>query len=421
MIANRFKAPVTAFITPICKAMLSVGITANGLTVVGALGGVLSALFFFSQGEFFIGTVVVSLFALSDLFDGTLARLSQQGSTKWGALIDSTLDRITDAAICAGILVFAYSQGGMSLTVYLALTALITGSLIPYIRARAESLGIECSVGIAERAVFESLAGISYRRNGKRVQRLRINYRHVAPDVSVVELEEMVKDGLRSAMRYWCDTFRISDWSTEKTLHSTVTNNENFLFEPIEKKRGVIVAVPHAGNWDHAGAYFCAKGARVNTVAEHLKPERLFRKFLAHRERMGMNVLDLDAGVLNELEMILKDRGELVALVSDRDLSKSGIDVHFFGATARMPAGPARLAYDTGADLITAFVAYRREGIEVFFTPPITVDRAADKNREIARVTQVIASRFEDAIRKNPTSWHMQQRIFIDKDFVERP
>jgi KDO2-lipid IV(A) lauroyltransferase len=274
--------------------------------------------------------------------------------------------------------------------------------------------------GIAYK-VFESLAGISYRRNGKRVQRLRSNYRHVAPDVSAVELEEMVKDGLRSAMRYWCDTFRISDWSTEKTLQSTATNNENFLFEPIEKKRGVIVAVPHAGNWDHAGAYFCAKGARVNTVAEHLKPERLFRKFLAHRERMGMNVLDLDAGVLSELEMILKDRGELVALVSDRDLSKSGIDVHFFGATARMPAGPARLAYDTGADLITAFVAYRREGIEVFFTPPIAVDRAAEKSREIARVTQVIAARFEDAIRKNPTSWHMQQRIFIDEDFVERP
>lgn len=158
MIANRFKAPVTAFITPICKAMLSVGITANVLTVVGALGGVLSALFFFSQGEFFIGTLVVSLFALSDLFDGTLARLSQQGSTKWGALIDSTLDRITDAAICAGILVFAYSEGEMSLTVYLALTALITGSLIPYIRARAESLGIECSVGIAERA--ERLIGL---------------------------------------------------------------------------------------------------------------------------------------------------------------------------------------------------------------------------------------------------------------------
>ena len=80
-----------------------------------------------------------------------MARLSEQGSTKWGALIDSTLDRITDAAICAGILVYAYSEEKMSLTVYLSLSALITGSLIPYIRARAESLGIDCSVGIAER------------------------------------------------------------------------------------------------------------------------------------------------------------------------------------------------------------------------------------------------------------------------------
>ena len=274
--------------------------------------------------------------------------------------------------------------------------------------------------GIAYKA-FENLAGISYRRNGKRVQRLRINYRHVATDVTPDELEEMVKEGLRSAMRYWCDTFRISDWSSERIINSTQAHNEDFLFEPVKAKRGVIVAVPHAGNWDHAGAYFCAKGARVNTVAEHLKPEKLFRKFLAHRERMGMHVLDLDAGVLKELEMILKDRGELVALVSDRDLSKSGIDVNFFGATARMPAGPARLAFDTGADLITAFVAYRRGGIEVFFTSPIAVDRAAEKSREIARVTQVIAARFEDAIRKDPTSWHMQQRIFIGEDFVERP
>jgi CDP-diacylglycerol--glycerol-3-phosphate 3-phosphatidyltransferase len=152
MIANRFKAPVTAFITPICKGMLAIGITANGLTVIGALGSVISSLYFFSHGDFFIGTLVVSLFALSDLFDGTLARLSEQGSTKWGALIDSTLDRITDAAICAGILVYAYNENKESLTVYLALAALVTGSLIPYIRARAESLGIDCSVGIAERA-----------------------------------------------------------------------------------------------------------------------------------------------------------------------------------------------------------------------------------------------------------------------------
>lgn len=269
-------------------------------------------------------------------------------------------------------------------------------------------------------ALFELMAKVAYRRNGKRVQRLRSNYEIVIPHITPNERESFVRSGLSSAMRYWCDTFRISDWSIEKTLHSTRANNEELLFSPLQENRGVIVAVPHAGNWDHAGAYFCAKGARVNTVAEHLKPERLFRKFLAHRERMGMRVLDLNAGVLDDLRTILLQERELVALVADRDLSRSGINVRFFDKIARMPAGPAILAYDTDADLITAFVAYREHGIEVFFTPPIKVNRQAERSVEIARLTQVIASRFEDAIRKDPISWHMQQRIFIDESFVER-
>jgi KDO2-lipid IV(A) lauroyltransferase len=268
--------------------------------------------------------------------------------------------------------------------------------------------------------LFEQIANIAYRRNGKRVQRLRSNYEIVITDVSSNDREVLVRKGISSAMRYWCDTFRISDWSTEKIVSSTRAINEHFLFDPIREKRGVIVAVPHAGNWDHAGAYFCAKGARDNTVAEHLKPERLFRKFLAHRERMGMRVLDLNAGVLDDLRNILRDERELVALVADRDLSRSGIDVRFFGKVARMPAGPAILAFETEADLITAYVVYRKDGIEVSFTPPIKVNREADRSREVSRITQVIAGRFEDAIRNDPASWHMQQRIFIDENFVER-
>jgi CDP-diacylglycerol---glycerol-3-phosphate 3-phosphatidyltransferase len=151
MIQNRFKAPVTALITPSCRFLLRIGITANWLTFIGALGSSISALYFFSRGDFFLGTILVSLFALSDLFDGTMARLSEQGTTKWGALIDSTLDRATDAAIYAGVISYAISSDNTNLAL-LALLALITGVLIPYIRAKAESLGIACSVGIAERA-----------------------------------------------------------------------------------------------------------------------------------------------------------------------------------------------------------------------------------------------------------------------------
>jgi len=151
MIQNRFKAPVTALITPSCRFLLRIGITANWLTFIGAIGSSISALYFFSKGDFFLGTLLVSLFALSDLFDGTMARLSERGTTKWGALIDSTLDRVTDAAIYAGVISYAISSDNTNLAL-LALLALITGALIPYIRAKAESLGIACSVGIAERA-----------------------------------------------------------------------------------------------------------------------------------------------------------------------------------------------------------------------------------------------------------------------------
>jgi KDO2-lipid IV(A) lauroyltransferase len=268
-------------------------------------------------------------------------------------------------------------------------------------------------------AIFNSLAILAYKRNGKRVIRLRSNYRAVKPELSSSEIEILVIDGLKSAMRYWCDTFRISDWSKEKVVTTVKTQSEEFLLKPIEQGRGLIVALPHAGNWDHAGAYFCARGVRVNTVAEHLKPERLFRKFLAHREAMGMQVLDLNAGVFTELENML-NQGELVALVADRDLSKSGVNVNFFGKTARMPAGPALLAYKTKADLITAYVSYTPAGINIKFTEPISVNYAADQRGEIARVTQLLANQFEKDISEKLTSWHMQQRIFIDESFVER-
>ena len=268
-------------------------------------------------------------------------------------------------------------------------------------------------------SLFNSLAKFSYKRNGKRVQRLRRNYTQVRPNASRLELEELVQLGLKSGMRYWCDTFRISDWDKDKILKSVRCINDNFLFEPVASKRGVIIAVPHAGNWDHAGAVFSVRGLKVISVAEHLKPDRLFRRFLKHRESIGLRILDLDAGVMGELRSFL-NQGELVALVADRDLSKSGIDVNFFGARARMPAGPAILALETGADLVTVFVSFSQEGLVIDCAPPIKVDKNAERKAEIARVTQVMANRFEDAIRANPTSWHMQQRIFIDSDFVER-
>jgi KDO2-lipid IV(A) lauroyltransferase len=267
---------------------------------------------------------------------------------------------------------------------------------------------------------FDFLAARAYKRNGKRVQRLRSNYEAVAAGKSKSEIETLVRNGLQSSMRYWCDTFRIGDWNVDRYSNTVSTENEHLLFDGASSGRGVIIALPHAGNWDHAGLYFCSKGVKVHTVAEHLRPERLFRKFLKHREAMGMKVLDLDKSVTDQLEGFL-NQGFLVALVADRDLSRSGIDVNFFSRRARMPAGPALLALRTKADLITAFVSFTEGGIHIKFKGPFSINRGADPKIEVERVTQELANAFAEDISTDPASWHMQQRIFIDDaDFIER-
>jgi len=256
------------------------------------------------------------------------------------------------------------------------------------------------------------------KRNGKSVQRLRSNLSRTQSGMTSLDLDLLVIEAMRSYMRYWCDTFRLPDWSKKRILETVTVTNEQLLIDAIEAKTGVIVAVPHAGNWDHAGAYFCAKGIRLVTVAERLKPEKLFLKFLAYREAMGMEVLPLDGRVLNTLEERL-NQGALVALVSDRDLSRSGIEVDFFGGTARMPAGPALLALRTKAPLITAFVSYTDTGVHIEFRN-IILPSSGDENSKVKEIVQMTAQYFEDGISESPEDWHMLQRIWIDGDFKER-
>ncbi|MGA1159037.1 MAG: phosphatidylinositol phosphate synthase [Candidatus Nanopelagicaceae bacterium] len=148
MIQNRLRAPVTRLITPVCELLLKLGLTANMLTTIGAVGVVAASFSFLASGELFIGTLLITIFALSDLLDGTMARISKSNGSKWGAFLDSTLDRISDAAICIGLWLYFRNEG---LIAWLLLLNLFLGGLIPYIRAKAEALSIKCDVGIAER------------------------------------------------------------------------------------------------------------------------------------------------------------------------------------------------------------------------------------------------------------------------------
>jgi KDO2-lipid IV(A) lauroyltransferase len=256
------------------------------------------------------------------------------------------------------------------------------------------------------------------KRNGKSVQRLRSNLARTQPGMTTLNLDLLVIEAMRSYMRYWCDTFRLPDWSDERIIQTVTVTNEHLLTDAIAAKTGVIVAVPHAGNWDHAGAYFCAKGIRLVTVAERLKPEKLFLKFLAYRQAMGMEVLPLDGRVLNTLQDRLNE-GALIALVSDRDLSRSGIEIEFFGGKARMPAGPALLALRTKAPLITAFVTYTDNGVHIEFRN-VVLPSGGDESSKVKEIVQMTAQYFEDGISENPQDWHMLQRIWVDGDFKER-
>ena len=149
MLSARLKPAVTRVITPVAAFALRRGITPNAVTWVGAIGVVICALYFYPRGEFFIGTVAICILALSDLFDGTMARLSSAGSSKWGGFLDSTIDRITDSAVLLGVSIFLINENDE--LSYVVLATLVTGLLVPYIRAKAESFEISCSGGIAER------------------------------------------------------------------------------------------------------------------------------------------------------------------------------------------------------------------------------------------------------------------------------
>jgi KDO2-lipid IV(A) lauroyltransferase len=261
--------------------------------------------------------------------------------------------------------------------------------------------------------LFWNLGEFVHRRNGKSIQRLRSNLSIVNPGLDELELETLFARSMSSYMRYWCDTFRIQNWSTERIRNSVTTTNDHLLLDPMRDGRGVVVALPHSGNWDHAGAYFCSIGVPLVTVAERLKPEALFQKFLQHRESMGFEVLSLDSRSFVTLMKRAKEK-RLIALVADRDLSQSGIDVDFFGKNARMPAGPAVLAIKTGIPLIVAHVSYTDRGIHIDFHP-VEIPQQGSESERIAATVQATADLFVRGITEHPEDWHMLQRIWVDR------
>ena len=266
--------------------------------------------------------------------------------------------------------------------------------------------------------VFERLADRLHRRDGRAVRQLRENLRRVRPELDHAGLEELTHRGVRSYLRYWCESFRLPAWPSDDLVARTRTVHEERLRTPYDAGRGVVVALPHQGNWDWAGAWACATGMPLMTVAERLRPERLFDEFVAFRRGLGMRILPLggDPGPLPRLGEYLR-QGGFVCLLADRDLSRTAIDVTLCSAPARMPAGPALLARETGAALVPATLSYAGRELEIHFHEEVHVGPGTDG---VATAMQDVADAFTRGITAHPEDWHMMQRVFTDDPGVPR-
>ncbi|MGX6601129.1 phosphatidylinositol mannoside acyltransferase [Micromonosporaceae bacterium Da 78-11] len=260
------------------------------------------------------------------------------------------------------------------------------------------------------RSLFTAAADRAYKQNGPGTQRLRRNLAQVVPDLP----DSLVRDGLRSYARYWLEAFRLPSQSRQQFLDGFDLAQFDELKSVIAEGRGVVLALPHVGNWDAAAAFVVSNGWPMVTVAERLKPEGVFRQFVAYREKLGMEVLPLTGGRRPPLDVLAERLGQgwVVALLGDRDLSKNGVEVSFFGGRTRMPAGPAILAIRTGAPLYAvdlSFSATQTVAQIRRVTPP--VDGPLDVR--VKQTTQLLADAFAIGIAAHPQDWHMLQKLWL--------
>jgi len=302
-------------------------------------------------------------------------------------------------------------------------------------------------------AVFALGADLAWQHRGAGVRRLEANLARVRPDLDPAALRRLSRAGMRSYLRYWCDSFRLPDWDEDRIVSTVRTAGDAPVRATLAAGRGVVMFLGHLGNWDHAGAWSAMRLATVTTVAERLRPEELFDRFVGFRERLGMRVLPLtgpsgsdgasgsggsggsggsNGSVFGALLRALRDGG-FVPLLADRDLTERGVPVRLFGSPARVAGGPAGLALASGAALHPVSIRYERLGgrligraprhgivitwhdeVPVPDLPPGPDGRRAPRSRLVAAMTQACVDALAGAIAEHPQDWHMLQRVFVD-------
>jgi phosphatidylinositol dimannoside acyltransferase len=268
--------------------------------------------------------------------------------------------------------------------------------------------------------MFRRLADQAWRRHGPPVKQYEKNLRRVVPEATQAQIRGLSRSGYRSYAHYWCDTFRMPDWPKERILGFEADGVEHIERALTNGNGRVVFTGPHGGNYDHGAAWVAQRFGSLTTVAERLKPVKLFDRFVEFRESLGMEVLGTGQPDLVEELVARIEAGRLVGLVGDRDLSSNGVPVTFFGEPTRMPPGPALVARRTGATLLAVSFFYRNGQPSARIFPPIPVPNQRSEEEDVAVTTQLIANRFAEGIAARPSDWHMLQPLWLSDLDPER-
>ena len=287
--------------------------------------------------------------------------------------------------------------------------ALLTGAATDYAYA-AGWMAVRAMPEFAARNVFDAGARYAARRGGP--EQLRKNLARVLGVRPRDVPASLMRASLASYARYWREAFRLPTMDHKalaRVLNDGFTGIDN-LDAAIAAGRGVVLALPHSGNWDMAGVWLVQTRGTFTTVAERLKPESLYQRFIDYRESLGFEVLPLSGGDQASFRPpfeVLCERladNRAVCLMAERDLTRTGVEVDFFGEATRMPAGPAKLAIETGAALLPAHCWFEDRGWGVDIQSSLDCTSG-----DIGAITQVLADHFAKNIAARPEDWHMMQ------------
>lgn len=271
-------------------------------------------------------------------------------------------------------------------------------------------LAVRSMPEFAARNVFD--AGALYASRSGGPEQLRKNLARVIGVEPKDVPASLMRASLASYARYWREAFRLPTMDHRaigRRMAETTTGQEH-LDAALAAGRGAVMALPHSGNWDMAGVWLTQTHGKFTTVAERLKPESLYRRFIDYRESLGFEVIPLSGGEQPPFPLLSRRLldNKVVCLMAERDLSRTGVEVDFFGEATRMPAGSAKLAITTGAALLPVHCWYDGDDCRVDIYPGLDCSSG-----DVGAVTQALADVFARNIAEHPADWHMLQAQWL--------